>query len=105
MPPKTKEKGVKAGSQKKKKNAGAGESGWVEVGTPYFSVLWLRDQAEVLQRELSTLHVSMELSWPSPFIASHPGSTELGRWGNRHLPPPLSPFWLYAFLVYSSHIF
>ena len=32
MTPKTKEKGTKAGAQKKKRNAGAGESDWVEVG-------------------------------------------------------------------------
>lgn len=50
MPPKTKEKRIKAEAQKKKKNAGAGESGWVEVGTPCFSMLWLRDQTEVLER-------------------------------------------------------
>lgn len=62
MPPKTKEKGIKAGAQKKKQNSGPGESGWVEVGAPYFSMLfWLRDQAGMLQREFSHLYDMMDL--------------------------------------------
>lgn len=62
MPPKTKEKGKKTGAQKKKQNAGAGESGRLEVSASCFSMLWPGDQVEVLQRECSPLHDKMELS-------------------------------------------
>lgn len=62
MPSKTKEKGKKTGAQKKKEKAGAGESGQLEMSASCFSILWLGDQAEVLQRECSPLHDKMELS-------------------------------------------
>lgn len=80
MPSKTKGKGMKAGSQKKKKNVGAGESGWMEVSASCFSILWLGHQAEVLQREFSPLHDKIEPSGPSPPISSlHvPWSWEIG---------------------------
>uniref|UniRef100_A0A8C8YLT9 Dynein regulatory complex protein 12 n=1 Tax=Prolemur simus TaxID=1328070 RepID=A0A8C8YLT9_PROSS len=70
MPPKTKEKGRKAGAQKKKKNLGAGESWWVEVvlrtALGLFTAL-RRDEArrakaseDQLRRQLHGLEADLE---------------------------------------------
>lgn len=104
MPRKTKEKGTKAGAQKKKKNAGAGESDCVEMGAPCFSMFCLRDQAEVPQREFSlcrTRQSCLDLPLHSLTFRFH----EAVNVGKSALMPPLSCFWLSAFLVCSLHIF
>lgn len=53
MPPKTKGKGIKAATQKKKKNVGAGESGWMEVSASCFSMLWLGDRQRCSRENLA----------------------------------------------------
>lgn len=105
MPPKTKGKGKKAGTQEKKENAGAGESGWLEVSASCFSMLWLRDQAEVLQRERSPLHDKTEFHAPPSSGPPAPRFHGAGKLGKSARTRSVLPFWLCAFLnTFITHI-
>lgn len=97
MPPKSKEKGIKAGAQKIK-NTGAGESRCVEVGAPASPCSGLKTENRC-SRENSVLYMTL----PLHILTSR--FRKAGKVGKLAPIPPLSPFWLCAFLIYSLHIF